>query len=120
MASTASSPLPILLVDDEPQLLRSASVLLRSSGVKHVVTLDDSREVMPLLNEQDVGVVVLDLAMPHVTGQELLGQIAAGYPDVPVILMTATNDLDTAVQCMQAAPSTTSSSRWRRTASCHR
>ena len=101
MASTASSPLPILLVDDEPQLLRSASVLLRSSGVKHVVTLDDSREVMPLLNEQDVGVVVLDLAMPHVTGQELLVQIAVGYPDVPVILMTATNDLDTAVQCMQ-------------------
>lgn len=101
MASTASSPLPILLVDDEPQLLRSASVLLRSSGVKHVVTLDDSRAVMPLLGEQDVGVVVLDLSMPHVTGQELLGQIAAGYPDVPVILMTATNDLDTAVQCMQ-------------------
>ena len=99
MASTAS--LPILLVDDEPQLLRSASVLLRSSGIKHVVTLDDSREVMPLLSERDVGIVVLDLAMPHVTGQELLGQIAAGYPDVPVILMTATNDLDTAVQCMQ-------------------
>ena len=101
MAPTASAALPILLVDDEPQLLRSASVLLRSSGVKHVVTLDDSREVMPLLEDQEIGVVVLDLAMPHVTGQELLGEIAAGYPDVPVILMTATNDLDTAVQCMQ-------------------
>ena len=101
MAPTASATLPILLVDDEPQLLRSASVLLRSSGVKHVVTLDDSREVMPLLEGQEVGVVVLDLAMPHVTGQELLGEIASGYPDVPVILMTATNDLDTAVQCMQ-------------------
>lgn len=101
MAPTASAALPILLVDDEPQLLRSASVLLRSSGVKHVVTLDDSREVMPLLEEREIGVVVLDLAMPHVTGQELLGEIASGYPDVPVILMTATNDLDTAVQCMQ-------------------
>ena len=101
MAPTASAALPILLVDDEPQLLRSASVLLRSSGVKHVVTLDDSRAVMPLLGEQEIGVVVLDLAMPHVTGQELLGEIASGYPDVPVILMTATNDLDTAVQCMQ-------------------
>ena len=101
MAPTASAALPILLVDDEPQLLRSASVLLRSSGVKHVVTLDDSRAVMPLLEEQEIGVVVLDLAMPHVTGQELLGEIASGYPDVPVILMTATNDLDTAVQCMQ-------------------
>src|SRR5262249_29984726 len=42
-----------------------------------------------------------DLAMPHISGQTLLGQIAADYPDVPVIVMTATNDLETAVQCMR-------------------
>src|SRR5262249_4544225 len=101
MAHTVSSQLPVLLVDDEPQLLRSASVLLRSSGIKSVMTLDDSRTVLPLLAEQAVGVLVLDLAMPQVSGRELLVQIAADYPDIPVILMTATNDLDTAVQCMQ-------------------
>lgn len=101
MAHAASSQLPVLLVDDEPQLLHSASVLLRSSGVKHVVTLDDSRTVLPWLVEHDVGVLVLDLTMPHLSGHELLERITADYPDIPVILMTATNDLDTAVQCMQ-------------------
>jgi len=98
----AISDLPVLLVDDEPDLLYSVSVLLRTSGLTHVVTLDDSRAVLPLLAERDVGVIVLDLTMPHLCGQALLERVAADHPDVPVILLTATSDLETAVQCMQA------------------
>jgi DNA-binding NtrC family response regulator len=98
----AFSDLPVLLVDDEPDLLYSVSVLLRTSGLAHVVTLDDSRAVLPLLAERDVGVIVLDLTMPHLCGQALLERVAADHPDVPVILLTATSDLETAVQCMQA------------------
>jgi DNA-binding NtrC family response regulator len=52
--------------------------------------------------EQEVGVLLLDLSMPHLSGQELLKQVTADYPDVSVIVMTATNDLETAVHCMQA------------------
>jgi two-component system nitrogen regulation response regulator GlnG len=102
MAHPVVSRLPVLLVDDEPQLLRSASVALRASGIGHVATLEDSRAVLPLLSEQDVSVLVLDLTMPHIPGQVLLEHLTADYPDIPVIVMTATNDLDTAVQCMQA------------------
>jgi DNA-binding NtrC family response regulator len=103
MADDARLPdLPVLLVDDETQLLHSATVVLRTSGIENVQTLDDSRAVMPLFAQQQVGVLVLDLSMPHLSGQVLLQHVAADYPDVPVILMTATNDLDTAVQCMQA------------------
>ena len=102
MTHAAISDLPVLLVDDEPELLYSVSVLLRTSGLTHVVTLDDSRAVLPLLAERDVGVIVLDLTMPHLCGQALLERVSADHPDVPVILLTATSDLDTAVQCMQA------------------
>jgi DNA-binding NtrC family response regulator len=77
-------------------------VVLRAAGMGHVVTLEDSRAVLPLLAEQDVGVVVLDLTMPHLAGQVLLEHLTADYPDIPVLLMTATNDLETAVHCMQA------------------
>jgi two-component system, NtrC family, nitrogen regulation response regulator GlnG len=101
MTQVVFSDLPILLVDDEPELLRSASVLLRTSGLPHVLTLDDGRTVAPLLAQQDVGVLVLDLSMPHVSGKSVLAQVCASHPDVPVILMTATDDVDTAVQCMQ-------------------
>ena len=102
---THVSALPVLLVDDDPQVLHSASIVLRTSGVAHVITVEDSRAVMPLLAEQDVGVLVLDLTMPHLSGHTLLEQVAGEYPDIPVILMTATNDLETAVQCMQTGAS---------------
>lgn len=102
MNETRAPELPVVLLDDEPQLLHSASVVLRTSGIAEVSTLDDSRALLPLLARQKVGVLVLDLSMPHISGQALLEEVAAAYPDIPVILMTATNDLDTAVQCMQA------------------
>jgi DNA-binding NtrC family response regulator len=101
MAPTVVSQLPILLVDDEPPLLRSASLVLRAAGLPQVLTLEDSRSVIPLVAEQPVGVVVLDLTMPFLSGQELLAQLTADYPDLPVIVLTATHDLDTAVHCMQ-------------------
>ena len=72
MAQTDIPRFPVLLVDDEPQILRSASVWLRTSGIAHVVILEDGRAVWPLLAEQDVGVVVLDLTMPYLSGQVLL------------------------------------------------
>lgn len=101
-AAPSGNTLPIVLVDDEAPLLHSASVALRSSGFPEVLTVDDSREVLPLLARQPVGVLVLDLTMPHISGKTLLERVAADFPDVPVILMTATNDLETAVNCMQA------------------
>jgi two-component system nitrogen regulation response regulator GlnG len=101
MAYLMTAQQPVLLVDDEPQLLRSASVALRASGIAQVLALEDSRAVLPLLADQSVGVLVLDLTMPHHSGQVLLEQVAADYPDIPVIVMTASNDLETAVHCMR-------------------
>jgi DNA-binding NtrC family response regulator len=101
MSYFTTPQLPVLLVDDEAPLLRSVGVLLRTSGFTDVVALEDSRAVLPLLAERPVGVLVLDLTMPHLSGQVLLERITAEYPDIPVIVMTATNDLDTAVQCMR-------------------
>jgi DNA-binding NtrC family response regulator len=54
------------------------------------------------LADDTIGAVVLDLTMPHLSGQALLEQITAHNPDLPTIVMTATHDLETAVQCMQA------------------
>ena len=102
MTPPAISQLPILLVDDEPSLLRSASLLLRAAGMAPILTLEDSRLVLSRLAEDTIGVVVLDLTMPYLSGQALLEQITANYPDIPAIVMTATHDLETAVQCMQA------------------
>ncbi|MGD2084846.1 MAG: sigma-54 dependent transcriptional regulator [Candidatus Aminicenantes bacterium] len=91
----------VLLVDDEPRTLLSFSTLLKSSGLRHVTTIDDSRSVIPFLEKHPVALVVLDLSMPFIPGQDLLVEIQQRYPETPVIIMTATNEIDTAVECMQ-------------------
>jgi DNA-binding NtrC family response regulator len=92
----------VLLVDDEKMALNAASLSLRSNGISNVMTLSDSRELLPLLSGQQVSVVVLDLQMPHISGLELLPRITQEYPHIPVILMTARDEISTVVDCMKA------------------
>lgn len=91
----------IVLVDDEPDILFGTSIMLRQAGFSHIKTMDDSRNLLPFLVDMDVAVVVLDLQMAHLTGKELLNHLAEAYPQVPVIIVTAANELDTAVECIK-------------------
>jgi len=92
---------PILLVDDEEQFLLSAGFTLNSLGITNVVECSDSREVERLLSEQRFSVIALDINMPYVSGQELLQLITCEYPSNPVIMLTALNEVETAVDCMK-------------------
>lgn len=92
---------PILIVDDEPQILLSVEVNLRSKGFNHILKCQDSRQVKELMDEQPMAMVLLDLTMPHLTGQEVLAQITRDHPDIPVIIITGHNEVETAVDCMQ-------------------
>lgn len=57
---------------------------------------------MRLLAERDVGVIILDLAIPDVSRQSILECVAADYPDTPIIVTSSVGDLESAVRCMQA------------------
>lgn len=93
---------PVAIVDDEPQALLGASVMLRASGIREVLTFEDGREFMAILPQGDFSVVVLDLSMPHLSGREILDKISDSRPHIPVIVMTAINEIETAVECMRA------------------
>ena len=101
MSQTIYPQLPVMLVDDEAQALTSFEVTLRSAGINHFICCGDSREVTPVLGRQEIEIMLLDLWMPHVSGEELLRQITADYPDVPVIIVTGADDVETAVKCMK-------------------
>ena len=73
----------ILAVDDEVAWLRSLRVALQRAGIDNVVPCQDAREVPALLASQPIGLVLLDLNMPHVSGEELLSRITAEHPEVP-------------------------------------
>ncbi|ACM20601.1 sigma-54-dependent transcriptional response regulator [Geotalea daltonii FRC-32] len=92
----------ILLVDDEPAWLKSLSLTLRScAGLTNISTCQDSREVMGLLAQGGIGLVLLDLTMPHLSGEELLKQVAEQYPETTTIVVSGLNQLETAVRCMK-------------------
>jgi len=92
---------PILLVDDEAQALTSFEMTLRSARMSHFISCHDSRDVLPVLAREEIDVMLLDLWMPHVSGEELLQKITADYPDLPVIIITGADDVETAVRCMR-------------------
>jgi DNA-binding NtrC family response regulator len=93
---------PVLLVDDDPQFLLVSGVTLRAAGISPVATVEDSRQVMPFLEGREAAAVVIDLAMPHLSGRELLAKLKERYPELPVIVMTGNNELEIAVECMKA------------------
>lgn len=98
-----SCPYPILVVDDDAEVLESFELVLHSGGLSDVVPCQDSRNVLPLLAEKGgAEVILLDLIMPYLKGQELLAQLSESHPEVPVIVITATDQLETAVECMKA------------------
>jgi len=92
---------PILLVDDEEQILFSTSITLRSAGFGSVLTESDSQQVMAILSGREIALVILDLYMPHLPGYELLKEIVDRFPQIPVIIMTAANEVELAVECMK-------------------
>jgi DNA-binding NtrC family response regulator len=93
--------LPVLLVDDEEAVLSGMSKVLTAAGIANVLTQSDPRRVLPLLETEEVEVVLLDLAMPQIGGDVLLEAIHERYPQIPVIIVTASDDLDMAVRCMK-------------------
>ncbi len=91
----------VLIVEDEPETLRSITMVLRMSGIKNVVQCNDCREVLSLLSKGQIGVILLDLIMPHISGEELLAKIRQEFPEIPVIVVTGIDEADTAVRCMK-------------------
>jgi len=96
---------PILLVDDEVQALNSFEMVLRSANMNNFISCQESRDVIPLLSQQEIEVIFLDLRMPHLSGEELLPIISSDFPEIPVIIITGANDVETAVKCMKLGAS---------------
>lgn len=101
MTTSLYPQLPVLMVDDEVQALNSFEMVLRSASVNHLLRCEDSRDVMGIFSSREIEVMMLDLSMPHVSGEELLLSVTKDYPQVPVIVITGSNDVDTAVACMK-------------------
>jgi two-component system, NtrC family, response regulator HydG len=102
MSSKINSQLPILLIDDDSVVLEIEVTALESEGIKNVLTLTDSRKTVQFLEDNPVSIIILDLMMPHVSGLDLLPVLIRDFPHIPVIVMTSSDDIETAVSCIKA------------------
>jgi DNA-binding NtrC family response regulator len=102
MTASLYPSLPILMVDDEAQALDSFETALLLASINNIIRCQDSRDVMRLLSTQEIEVMLLDLSMPYVSGEELLSLVTRDFPEVPVIIITGSNDVETAVSCMKS------------------
>lgn len=92
---------PIMVVDDQHLSISFVSMALEKAGYNHLICCLDEREVLSTLEAREVEIVLLDLVMPHITGEKLLTEIRDRHPDIPVIVTTGTNDIATVVRCMK-------------------
>lgn len=92
--------LPILVVEDDQDLLEAICATMRLAGY-NPMPASNGDDAMALLQEQAVGMVVSDVQMKPVDGFSLLQKIKAFNPELPVLLMTAYGEVDKAVLAMR-------------------
>ncbi len=90
----------ILLVDDEKRFRESSQRLLTGRGYD-VITAENGQRALDFLSRNSVDLILLDLKMPVMGGEEFLQAVYPLYLDVPVIVITGHGSLDTAVNCMK-------------------
>lgn len=97
---TAREPPSVLLVDDDPALLRAVGRSLRGRGYV-VVTAQDGEEATRHIAHSNFDVILSDIGMPGIDGIQLLRQVREHDLNVPVVLITGDPAVRTAVQALE-------------------
>ena len=87
----------ILVVDDEPNVLRAFEDILTNRG-HEAVCVGGAEEALRRLKDADVDLVILDVCLPGMGGLDALAQIRQIQPTLPVIVMTGQGTTDTAIE----------------------
>lgn len=91
----------ILLVDDELTYLDLLKSILEQEGYQNVITESNPLNVASILKTQKIDLILLDIYMPQMNGIQLLEKITPEYPDIPVIIVTAVDDKDIALEAIK-------------------
>lgn len=97
---TIRKPARLLLVDDDPGLLKLLGMRLISEGYS-VVTAESGPEALRVLGREKVDLVISDLRMDEMDGLQLFSEIQKGQPGMPVIILTAHGSIPDAVAATQ-------------------
>ncbi|MGO9412151.1 MAG: sigma-54-dependent transcriptional regulator [Spirochaetia bacterium] len=91
--------LTVLVADDEKNIREGLREALALDGYD-VALAADGHEAWETVNKGDIDLVITDLKMPHMSGEDLLRNISSQFPTVPVIILTGHGTIESAVQAM--------------------
>ncbi len=109
--SSPQGPVPrfantrVLVVDDDLALRGLLARMLRRSGYDAIEAEGTDQALEVLASEADIPLVLSDLHMPGRDGRELLREVRERFPEIAVVMITGSDDVATAVDCLKAGAS---------------
>lgn len=94
----------VLVVDDERNMLMVMQMALEEAGYR-VLTCERAEDAVKLLRDPDIDVILSDMKMPGMSGEEFIRHSRQQRPDIPVIVVTAFGSIRSAIECIQAGAS---------------
>ena len=91
----------ILAIEDEPAILRMLERGLVAAG-HQVMTAANGEDGAVLAEDESVDLILLDISLPELSGHEVLSRIRNRRSDLPVLMLTARDDLDNKVRALDA------------------
>ena len=90
----------LLIIDDEKNIREGLAANFEMDGY-NVKTAGDGAEGLSFIEKGDIDLVITDLRMPGVSGEEVLKRVTAETPGIPVIILTGHGSIDSAVDAMR-------------------
>ena len=90
----------IWVIDDDRAMRWVLEKTFKAEGLK-VITFEEGQSALDRLDIESPDVIVTDIRMPGMDGLTFLGRVKSTHPDLPVIIMTAHSDLESAVSSYQ-------------------
>ena len=86
----------VLIIDDEKNIREGLAAALEMEGYT-VALAADGKQGLARMVKGDIDLVITDLRMPEISGEQVLAKVAAENPGVPVIVLTGHGSIDSAV-----------------------
>jgi signal transduction histidine kinase len=90
----------VIVVDDEKVVRDGCQRVLSARGYE-VITAEGGETALSIIKRSIPDVILLDLKMPGMSGEEVLVRLQEDHPEIPVIIITGHGTIDTAVECMK-------------------
>jgi len=94
-------PEKLLIVDDEPDMLKLLSMIIREKTPYETATTNNPIEALEMVKKGGFDLVITDLKMPGLDGMDLLDAIKRTNEDMPVIVITAYGTVESALETMR-------------------